>query len=65
LNYSYKYFYKLLDKGFIEIICPQNFSMLIYKISIIFSKKQLAFVYHLNFLLILGSFMMILIILIF
>lgn len=65
LNYSYKYFYKLLDKGLIEIICPQNFSTLLYKLSNIFSRKQLAFVYHLNFLLILGAFMTILIILIF
>jgi hypothetical protein len=65
LNYSYRYFYKLLDKGFIEIICPQNFSILVYKIALIFSKKQLGFIYHLNFLLILGSFLVVLILLIF
>jgi hypothetical protein len=38
---------------------------LIYKISLIFSRRQLAFVYHLNFLLILGIFLVILILLIF
>lgn len=65
LKYSYKYFYKLLDKGFIEIMAPQNFSFLFYKIALIFSRKQLGFIYHLNFLLILGIFLVILILFIF
>ena len=64
LKYSYTYFYKLLDKGFIEIMGPQNFSNIFYSISLIFSKKQLGFIYHLNFLLILGIFLSILIVLI-
>jgi proton-translocating NADH-quinone oxidoreductase chain L len=65
LKYSYEYFYKLLDKGFIEILNPQGLGFICYSISIILSKRQLGFIYHLNFLLVLGIILTICILLIF
>jgi NADH-quinone oxidoreductase subunit L len=56
LKYSYEYFYKLLDKGFIEICHPQGFTFIVYNISNIINKKQSGYIYHLSFMLIIGVF---------
>lgn len=65
LKYSYEYFYKLLDKGFIEICSSYGLSKIIYKISFLYSKQQLGFIYHLNFLVLLGVFVLLFLLLIF
>jgi hypothetical protein len=59
LKYSYNYFYKLLDKGFVEILMPHMVTIFCYKIALIFSKQQLSFIYQLNYLLVLGIFIFI------
>ena len=56
LFHSYNTFYKLIDKGLIEIFGVQGFSSIIYKVSVFFSKKQLGYIYHLSFLLVLSLF---------
>ena len=62
LNYSYQCFYKLIDKGFIEILNVEGLSGLCYKISILLSRMQLGIIYHLNYFLFLGLYFLILII---
>ena len=64
LKYSYECFYKLLDKGFIEILGPQGLSIVCYEISLICGRKQLGYLYHLNLLVLLGLFLLIFIILV-
>ena len=65
LKYSYLYFYKLLDKGLIEILNPDLFNSLCFVIAKICKTRQLSFIYHLNFLLIMSVFLIILISLLF
>jgi NADH-ubiquinone oxidoreductase chain 5 len=54
LNYSYECFYKLLDKGFIEILGSQGLSKACYRISLYITSSQLGVIYHLACLLFLG-----------
>jgi hypothetical protein len=54
LNYSYECFYKLIDKGFIEILSVQGLSNTCYKICSQLSYIQLGLIYHLSCFLILG-----------
>jgi proton-translocating NADH-quinone oxidoreductase chain L len=54
LKYSYECFYKLLDKGFLEIIGSQGVSKACYKISVHLSLAQLGSIYHLACFLFLG-----------
>ncbi len=54
LKYSYDFFYKLIDKGFIEIINPNTFSLISYKIAKILKRQSLGFIYHLHCLFILN-----------
>lgn len=54
LKYSYECFYKLLDKGFIEIIGSQSLSKICYRISVHVSSSQLGIIYHLSYFLFLG-----------
>lgn len=65
LNYSYRCFYKLIDKGFIEIFGPQGLSNLCYYLSTQFSRSQLGVIYHLSCSLFLGLLFLILLIFIF
>jgi proton-translocating NADH-quinone oxidoreductase chain L len=52
LEHSYKSFYKLLDKSFIELLGPQGFSAIVIFISKKLSHKQLAYLYHSSCLLV-------------
>jgi proton-translocating NADH-quinone oxidoreductase chain L len=54
LNYSYKYFYKLLDKGFIEVLAPQGLSKICYKVSSCVISNKSGVIYHLACFLFLG-----------
>jgi NADH-ubiquinone oxidoreductase chain 5 len=54
LRHGYETFYKLLDKGLIEICGPQGLSTLVYRISLNLSKKQTGYVYHIACLFILS-----------
>jgi NADH-ubiquinone oxidoreductase chain 5 len=54
LKYSYEYFYKLLDKGFIEILGSQGVSTACHKISVHAVSSQLGIIYHLSCFLFLG-----------
>jgi proton-translocating NADH-quinone oxidoreductase chain L len=65
LNYSYMCFYKLIDKGFIEILSPQGLNNMCYKISILITSGQLGFVYNLSYSLFLGLTLLIFCIIIF
>lgn len=65
LNYSYECFYKLLDKGFIEILGPQGLSKVCYKVSVRVSSSQSGIIYHLACFLFLGLILLSLIIFIF
>jgi hypothetical protein len=65
LKYSYECFYKLLDKGFIEILGSQGVSKACYKISLDVNSSQLGLIYHLTCFLFLGLLFLILIIFIF
>jgi len=65
LKHSYESFYKLIDKGFIEICGPQGLSVLIYRIALIFSHKQSGYIYNLGCLLLLGLLLLISIVLLF
>jgi len=65
LKHSYESFYKLIDKGFIEMWGPQGFSHIVYKLAVFLSKKQLSYIYHSASLLLLGFVSLIYIILIF
>lgn len=64
LNYSYKCFYKLIDKGFIEIVGVNNLSRICYKIAIEVSHTQLGIIYHLSSFLFLGLIFLILFVII-
>jgi NADH-ubiquinone oxidoreductase chain 5 len=65
LNYSYECFYKLLDKGFIEIIGPEGLSKSCYIISVRVSSSQVGIIYHLACFLFLGLILLNLVIFIF
>jgi NADH-ubiquinone oxidoreductase chain 5 len=65
LNYSYECFYKLLDKGFIEILGPEGLSKTCYVISVRVSSSQLGIIYHLVCFLFLGLVLLNLVIFIF
>lgn len=52
LKHSYISFYKLIDKGFIEIVGPQGLSKAVFYISKQTQIKQSAYIYHLACLLI-------------
>ena len=65
LYHSYNSFYKLMDKGFIEILGPQGLSLIIWKFSNFLSRKQLGYIYHLSSLLLLSLFLFVFLILIF
>ena len=54
LQYSYNVFYKLIDKGFIEILSLQGLSTLSYKLSSQVSRSQLGTIYNLSSFLFLG-----------
>jgi NADH:ubiquinone oxidoreductase subunit 5 (subunit L)/multisubunit Na+/H+ antiporter MnhA subunit len=54
LRHGYETFYKLLDKGLIEICGPQGLSNFLYLISLNLSKKQTGYVYHIACLFILS-----------
>ncbi len=54
LRHGYETFYKLLDKGLIEICGPQGLSTLVYYIALNLSKKQTGYVYHIACLFILS-----------
>ena len=53
LRQSYSTFYKIIDKGILEIFGFQGLSFMVYKIAIIFSKKQSGYLYHSGCLLLL------------
>jgi hypothetical protein len=46
LKHSYETFYKLIDKGFIEICGIQGLSSITYKIALILSYQKLGYIYH-------------------
>jgi hypothetical protein len=54
LKHSYSTFYKLVDKGVIEIITVDSLSSLIKRISLGFSLQNVGYVYNLLCLLFLG-----------
>ena len=54
LRHGYETFYKLLDKGVIEICGPQGLSTIVYRISLNLSKKQTGYIYHIACLFILS-----------
>ena len=54
LNYSYNCFYKLIDKGFIEILSPNGLSNICYKLCVQVTYTQLGIIYHLSYFLFLG-----------
>jgi proton-translocating NADH-quinone oxidoreductase chain L len=54
LDYSYECFYKLLDKGFIEILGPEGLSKICYGISVRVIYSQSGIIYHLACFLFLG-----------
>ena len=56
--------YKLIDKGFIEIINPNSFSLISYKIAKILKRQSLGYIYHLHCLFILNLVIFIFIIII-
>ena len=56
LKHGYETFYKLIDKGFIEICSPQGLTILVYNISLSLSKKHSGYIYHSVSLLILSLF---------
>ena len=64
LNYSYGCFYKLIDKGFIEILSPNGLSSICYKLCIQISYTQLGIIYHLSYFLFLGLLVLLIVIII-
>jgi NADH-ubiquinone oxidoreductase chain 5 len=46
LKHGYETFYKLIDKGFIEICGVQGLSSVVYKVSLTLSRKQSGYIYH-------------------
>ena len=62
---SYEYFYKLIDKGFIEIWGVRGLSSTCYELSLISQRESLGYIYHLNCFLIINFIIIISIILIF
>ena len=46
LKHAYETFYKLIDKGFIEICGVQGLSSFFYKLSLILSRNQSGYIYH-------------------
>ena len=54
LKHGYETFYKLIDKGLIEICGVQGLSSIAYKLSLILSRKQSGYIYHSASLLILS-----------
>jgi len=58
LKHGYESFYKLIDKGFIEICGPQGFTNVIYQLAVAMSKKQSGYIYHSACLLLLGFFLL-------
>lgn len=65
LNYSYQCFYKLLDKGFIEILGPHGLSKVCYDLSVRVSSSQIGIIYHLACFLFLGLIFLSLVVFIF
>lgn len=58
LRHGYETFYKLIDKGLIEICGPQGLSHLVYKISSILSNKKSGYIYQSACLLIISLFIL-------
>ena len=54
---SYNICFKLLDKGFVELIGPKGISYIIYKFSINIRKQQTGFIYQYICLMNLGIFL--------
>jgi NADH:ubiquinone oxidoreductase subunit 5 (subunit L)/multisubunit Na+/H+ antiporter MnhA subunit len=54
LKYSYQFFYKLIDKGLIELLGPYSSVVVLNKLSLILKKQSLGVVYHLNCILLLS-----------
>jgi hypothetical protein len=54
LKHAYTSFYKLLDKGFLEIYGPKGVGFVMYKITMTFSYKQSGHLYHAGCLLVTG-----------
>lgn len=54
LKHGYETFYKLIDKGLIEICGIQGLSNSVYKIALILSRKQSGYIYHSASLLVLS-----------
>jgi hypothetical protein len=65
LKYSYDCFYKLLDKGLIEILLSQSLSKTCYKISVYLIYSQLGVLHNLSCFLFLGLIFLNLVIFIF
>jgi NADH:ubiquinone oxidoreductase subunit 5 (subunit L)/multisubunit Na+/H+ antiporter MnhA subunit len=63
LKHGYETFYKLIDKGFIEICGVQGLSNITYKMSLILSRKQSGYIYHSASLLVLSFFFLLCILL--
>jgi flagellar biosynthesis protein FlhB len=59
LKHSYDTFYKLIDKGLIEICGVQGLGKVIYGISTFLSRKQSGYIYHSASLIILSFFLLI------
>jgi proton-translocating NADH-quinone oxidoreductase chain L len=56
LKHGYETFYKLIDKGFIEICGVQGLSSIVYKLALILSRKQSGYIYNSASLLVLSTF---------
>jgi proton-translocating NADH-quinone oxidoreductase chain L len=64
LKHGYETFYKLIDKGLIEICSPSGLVSFVYTISVFLSRKQSGFIYHAASLLVLSLFILICIVLV-
>ena len=63
LQYSYGLFYKLIDKGFIEIISLHGLTKISYKLANQVSRTQIGTIYNLNSFLFLGMILLFIILL--
>jgi proton-translocating NADH-quinone oxidoreductase chain L len=50
LNIAYNVFFKMVDKGFLEILGPTGVAYLIYKLTINFRKFQTGYIYQYSFI---------------
>ena len=64
LKGSYEYFYKLIDKGFIEILGVRGISLICYESSLVIRRESLGYIYHLNCFLVINFIVMMSLILI-